>query len=107
MGNLKEAGNFRRKSRGRRNTTGSIKREIMEELATEIKVGDYIKTVEYDYPKFHLSMQCFWCEVITFVNLPASCQSLLCSLCLLHFINERLFRPKKQVNNTLSKLMYY
>ena len=38
----------------------ALKREIMEELATEIKVGDYIKTVEYDYPKFHLSMQCFW-----------------------------------------------
>lgn len=43
----------------------ALKREIMEELATEIKVGDYIKTVEYDYPKFHLSMQCFWCEVVS------------------------------------------
>lgn len=43
----------------------ALKREIMEKLATEIKVGDYIKTVEYDYPKFHLSMQCFWCEVVS------------------------------------------
>ena len=39
-------------------------REIREELATIIKVGDLIETVEYDYPDFHLSMDCFWCEVI-------------------------------------------
>ena len=39
-------------------------REIREELATKIKVGDLIETVEYDYPDFHLSMDCFWCEVI-------------------------------------------
>ena len=39
-------------------------REIREELATEIKVGELIDTVEYDYPDFHLSMDCFWCEVI-------------------------------------------
>ncbi len=39
-------------------------REIREELETEIKVGDLIETVEYDYPDFHLSMDCFWCEVI-------------------------------------------
>ena len=42
----------------------ALKREIMEELATEIKVGDYIKTVEYDYPKFHLSMKCFLCVIV-------------------------------------------
>ena len=40
-------------------------REIREELATEIKVGELINTVEYDYPDFHLSMDCFWCEVIS------------------------------------------
>lgn len=40
-------------------------REIREELATEIKVGELIDTVEYDYPDFHLSMDCFWCEVIS------------------------------------------
>lgn len=38
-------------------------REIIEELDTEIKVGELIDTVEYDYPTFHLSMDCFWCEV--------------------------------------------
>ena len=42
----------------------ALVREIREELATTIKVGDLIDTVEYDYPDFHLSMDCFWCEVI-------------------------------------------
>ncbi len=42
----------------------ALKREIMEELDTEIKVGDFIHTIEYDYPTFHLSMDCFWCEII-------------------------------------------
>ena len=42
----------------------ALVREIREELATIIKVGDLIDTVEYDYPDFHLSMDCFWCEVI-------------------------------------------
>ena len=36
----------------------------MEELETEIAVGEFIDTVEYDYPEFHLSMDCFWCEII-------------------------------------------
>lgn len=43
----------------------ALVREIREELATEIKVGELIDTVEYDYPGFHLSMDCFWCEVIS------------------------------------------
>ena len=43
----------------------ALKREIMEELSTEIKVGEFIDTIEYDYPTFHLSMDCFWAEVIT------------------------------------------
>ena len=43
----------------------ALKREIMEELATEIEVGNLIDTVEYDYPEFHLSMDCFWCEIIS------------------------------------------
>jgi 8-oxo-dGTP diphosphatase len=43
----------------------ALKREIMEELDTEIKVGDLIDTIEYDYPTFHLSMDCFWCEVVS------------------------------------------
>ena len=38
-------------------------REIIEELDTEIKVGELIDTVKYDYPTFHLSMNCFWAEV--------------------------------------------
>lgn len=42
----------------------ALVREIKEELETTIKVGDLIDTIEYDYPTFHLSMDCFWCEVI-------------------------------------------
>ena len=42
----------------------ALKREIMEELDTEVKVGALIDTIEYDYPNFHLSMDCFWCEVV-------------------------------------------
>ena len=38
-------------------------REIMEELNTEIEVGELIDTIEYDYPTFHLSMDCFWAKV--------------------------------------------
>ncbi|MBD5532798.1 MAG: (deoxy)nucleoside triphosphate pyrophosphohydrolase [Lachnospiraceae bacterium] len=43
----------------------AFKREIMEELNTEIKVGELIDTIEYDYPTFHLSMDCFWAEVVS------------------------------------------
>ena len=42
----------------------ALKREIEEELDTEITVGKLIDTIEYDYPTFHLSMDCFWCEVV-------------------------------------------
>ena len=42
----------------------ALKREIQEELDTEISVRERIDTIEYDYPNFHLSMDCFWCEVI-------------------------------------------
>ena len=42
----------------------ALVREIREELAAEIKVGELIDTLEYDYPDFHLSMDCFWCEVV-------------------------------------------
>lgn len=42
----------------------ALKREIIEELDTEIEVGELIDTIEYDYPNFHLSMQCFWCSII-------------------------------------------
>lgn len=43
----------------------ALVREISEELDTEIKVGKLIDTIEYDYPTFHLSMDCFWCEIIS------------------------------------------
>ena len=41
----------------------ALKREIREELETEIEVGEWIDTVEYDYPDFHLSMDCFLCTI--------------------------------------------
>ena len=43
----------------------ALKREIREELASEIAVGKLIDTVEFDYPTFHLSMDCFWSEIIS------------------------------------------
>lgn len=42
----------------------ALVREIKEELDTEISVGELIHTIEYDYPAFHLSMDCFWAEII-------------------------------------------
>ncbi len=41
----------------------ALVREIREELTVNITVGSLIKTIEYDYPNFHLSMDCFWAEV--------------------------------------------
>ena len=41
----------------------ALVREIREELAAEIEVGELIYTIEYDYPKFHLSMDCFWADI--------------------------------------------
>ena len=41
----------------------ALAREIREELDTEIRVGELFETVEYDYPDFHLSMDCFICTV--------------------------------------------
>lgn len=41
----------------------ALKREIREELDIGIRVGEHFYTVEYDYPDFHLSMQCFLCEI--------------------------------------------
>lgn len=38
-------------------------REIKEELDVTVRIGDLIDTIEYDYPKFHLSMDCFWCKI--------------------------------------------
>ena len=43
----------------------ALKREIQEELETEIKVGKLIKTVDTDYPTFHIIMHVFWAEVVS------------------------------------------
>lgn len=43
----------------------ALVREIKEELKTDIKVGELLHTVEYDYPKFHLTMHCFICELLS------------------------------------------
>lgn len=43
----------------------ALVREIKEELETEISVGELIETIEYDYPTFHLSMDCFWAEILS------------------------------------------
>lgn len=43
----------------------ALRREIMEELDTEIRVEDFLMTVDYDYPAFHLTMHCFLCIVVS------------------------------------------
>ena len=43
----------------------ALKREIREELSTEISVDEFLCTVEYDYPAFHLTMHCFLCSLLT------------------------------------------
>ena len=45
------------------NDEEALKREIMEELGTEISVEDFLMTVEHDYTDFHLTMHCYWCQV--------------------------------------------
>lgn len=40
-------------------------REIKEELEADIKVGNLVSTVEYDYPQFHLTMHCYMCELLS------------------------------------------
>ncbi len=42
----------------------ALVREIQEELTVKIEVGELIDTIEYDYPAFHLSMDCFWCNIV-------------------------------------------
>ena len=43
----------------------ALKREIHEELSTEISVDEFLCTVEYDYPAFHLKMHCYLCSLLT------------------------------------------
>lgn len=42
----------------------ALRREIREELDTDIAVGEKIRAIEYDYPEFHLSMDCYWCTLV-------------------------------------------
>ena len=41
----------------------ALVREIQEELKTRIAIDSFLTAVEYDYPEFHLSMDCFWCHI--------------------------------------------
>ena len=41
----------------------ALVREIQEELEVSVSVGELIQCIEYDYPSFHLSMDCFWAEI--------------------------------------------
>ena len=43
----------------------ALVREIREELSAEIRVDEFLCTVEYDYPKFHLTMHCYLCSLVT------------------------------------------
>lgn len=42
----------------------ALAREIKEELDTDLNVGELIDMIEFDYPNFHMSMDCFWCEIV-------------------------------------------
>ena len=43
----------------------ALKREIREELSTEVSVDEFLCTLEYDYPTFHLTMHCYFCSLLT------------------------------------------
>ena len=43
----------------------ALKREIREELSTEISVDEFLYTVDYDYPQFHHTMHCYLCSLVT------------------------------------------
>ncbi len=43
----------------------ALKREIREELSTEISVDEFLCTVEHDYPTFHITMHCYLCSLLT------------------------------------------
>lgn len=42
----------------------ALARELREELAVDVNVGEFVCTVEYDYPAFHLTMHCFYCTIV-------------------------------------------
>ena len=56
----------------------ALVREIREELDTGITVGDRLTTIEYDYPAFHLSMQCFWAAICDGDVPEDSCRMMRC-----------------------------
>ena len=43
----------------------ALRREIREELSTDVSVDEFFYTVEWDYPQFHLTMHCFFCSLLT------------------------------------------
>ena len=53
----------------------ALRREIREELETEIRVGELIDTIEYDYPDFHLSMKCYACIPMPIRTLRRTCST--------------------------------
>ena len=53
------------KVEGNETPQDALKREIMEELNVTVEVHELLHTVEYDYPKFHLSMDCFVCSIVS------------------------------------------
>lgn len=53
----------------------ALVREIKEELDAGIEVGELIETVEYDYPTFHLSMDCFWAKVVSGELIPKEAEA--------------------------------
>jgi ADP-ribose pyrophosphatase YjhB (NUDIX family) len=57
-------GSFRVKDRGGETPEEALIREIQEELATTFCIERFLTTVEYDYPEFHLSMDCFLCSLV-------------------------------------------
>ena len=44
---------------------GALRREIREELQADVSVDEFLCTVEYDYPKFHLTMHCYFCSLLS------------------------------------------
>ena len=53
----------------------ALRREIKEELDADIEVGELIETVEYDYPAFNLSMDCFWAKVVSEKLIPKEAEA--------------------------------
>lgn len=46
-------------------THQALARELREELNAEVEIDDLLRTVDYDYPDFHLTMHCYWCRLVS------------------------------------------